>query len=306
MAENNMADTTSDSEATQPLDDDEKQDCVEPINADPTKKFRFQGIKVLLTYPQSKIRSKEELVAKLQKIIKIAKYCVGAEKHADGGNHYHVYLHFGKSLDTRNARYFDVDGEHPNWRKVKDVMGAVEYCMKDGKFTADGINLFLNSKGYKRRKDDHDAWCRDMRAKQLTDVTWPIQLPAGLGIASGAGSKRRHFWIVGPPDSGKTTWVQTTFKRMKVFPRRSTNYPFENYNGEQVIIYDDIIPSFEEIANVSTDYGIPTHVFGATRYKETMWPIDQERVMFVLCNVTPDYGSLQAAFLSRFNVVVMK
>jgi len=40
---------------------------------------------------------------------------VAHEKHEDGGDHIHVYLHLNKKKDVRRADYFDVEGHHGNY-----------------------------------------------------------------------------------------------------------------------------------------------------------------------------------------------
>lgn len=267
------------------------------------KKFEFQAKKVCLTYSQALNLTTMRILEK-SKEWGAVKYVIGEEFHQDGGNHYHVYLTFAKRVHSRDPKVFDIDGYHPNIKKVKRDQGWIEYCMKDGHFISGGIELFKNSTNFIKRKNDFDAWCAYVQNKQRDDVQWPIQLPDGSTLDKPTG-KRRHYWVVGEPNRGKTEWIQNTFTNKRVYTRGKGNYPYDTYDGEPIIIFDDFFPKFDELSACSTVYRVRTRVYGDTRYRSVFWPLNQERIMFVLSNLEPNYGNLQEAFDSRFNVIKM-
>lgn len=70
---------------------------------------------------------------------------IGHERHADGGHHYHVMAQWPAGYETRDARAFDVDGYHPNYRNVRPGANAqrvYRYCCKDNQTTG---NLELSA-----------------------------------------------------------------------------------------------------------------------------------------------------------------
>lgn len=269
--------------------------------AESKKKFELQAKKIFLTYSDSNLN--KETIEEALKEWGAIKYAIGRELHASGKPHWHVAMHLHKKLHIKNERHFDLPfEEHPNIKTIKNWEEKVAYCMKDGEYWLKGIEWFKTFTGFKRKREDLNGWLRYVDNKKMVPVEWPITLPGG-GEAKGPGEKKRHYWIVGPPDSGKTTWVEDTFQGKRIYKRTATNYPFDGYDGEDVIIYDDIFPKFEEVAAVSNVYKTKTHVYGATRYNEKHWPMFQERVMFVLANVEPMYGPHQEAFDSRFNLI---
>lgn len=283
-------------------------DLDDPSNVYDENKFDFRAVKVLLTYPQSKL-TRDVLLQRIKDTVQVTRFCIGQERHADGGTHFHCYLHFAKELHTRNTRYFDFEGEHPNWRRIGDVQGAVEYCMKDGDYIMDGIDFYKNSKGFKRKKADQDAWIRHVQQKGLQEIKWPFRLPTGQEVhypvkdAEGKWPKKRHWWIVSDPNKGKTFWVNEVFAGQKVFMRSCGKYPYEEYEDEELVICDDVFPKFEEIADVCNIWHVRKHVYGDVRYVTKAWKLGQVRTMIVLSNSEPSYGPLQQAFDSRFTVV---
>lgn len=176
---------------------------------------------------------------------------------------------------------------------------------QDGDYISDGLEMFPNSKDYRKKKADHDAWCAAIRNKVRRPVTFPIAFPERLNLAPITNKgKQRHIWIIGPPGAGKTTWVETTFASASVYRRAAAaQFPFDNYLQEQIILYDDCWPKFEEIVAVSNYYQSPTNILGHQRYTTRQWKEKQHRLMIVLSNDVPAYGKHQAAVESRFRFI---
>lgn len=268
------------------------------------KSFRFNRKDVFLTYAQCDIGYKV-ILEQLKLIAPVAKWLGCDEKHADGNQHSHLYVQFQTAIDSKNIKVFDVRGYHPNIKKPKkaELSGLFAYIMKDGHYEGNVDILALKIDGFNRRRQDLNAFIDYVKFKGLKEVEWPITLPCGMRYNPTVLGKKRHIWIVGRPSMGKTTWVQDTFAGCRVFCRAPTEFPFETYEGEEVIIYDDIIPKFSELSAVSNVYKIKTHVPGKVRYRSCHWPLNQERIMIVLSNELPQYGHLHDAFLSRFVVI---
>ena len=64
-----------------------------------------------------------------------AEVIIGRERHVDGGLHYHVFVDFGpdKRWGTRNARSWDIQGQHPNIVRVAQTPWlSYDYAIKEG------------------------------------------------------------------------------------------------------------------------------------------------------------------------------
>lgn len=97
-------------------------------------KCRWNAKSWLLTYSQSKL-SKEELQSHLSSMKEIEKLAVGHEHHQDGNSHFHCVVVFKSKVDSRNPKYWDLKGEHPNVKSLKrgpkNFLNAVSYVTKE-------------------------------------------------------------------------------------------------------------------------------------------------------------------------------
>lgn len=97
-----------------------------------------------LTYSQSPDDFESAIESHLRGI-GVEDIIIGHERHADGGHHYHVMAQWPAGFETRDARAFDVDGYHPNYRNVRPGANAqrvYRYCCKDKRTTG---NLELSA-----------------------------------------------------------------------------------------------------------------------------------------------------------------
>nr|USZ80641.1 replication-associated protein [Tick-associated genomovirus 2] len=92
--------------------------------------FAFRSRYALLTYAQCGELSPE---AVLNHIRAVPAQCIlGAEKHADGGNHFHCFVDFSERFYTSDCRRFDVEGYHPNIKACGRTPGKMyDYAIKD-------------------------------------------------------------------------------------------------------------------------------------------------------------------------------
>lgn len=93
--------------------------------------FHLQGRTFFLTYPQCDLTC-DELETALRAIRPYQRAVVVREPHKDGHPHLHCAIEYAKRFGTRNARYWDVDGHHPNVQRVRSWGACVNYCRKDG------------------------------------------------------------------------------------------------------------------------------------------------------------------------------
>lgn len=278
--------------------------------------FRFNARRVLLTYSQcaGRIGSKHDLIAALKEhlvthggLIRVAQYVVGRELHADGGEHFHCYVSFTEKYSTRNPRAFDLHGVHPNIRVVKHPQRAIAYCMKDGDFIDDKLDsvLWPTWNNFRKNQADFTAWVTARRSRNRLPPPLFVTLPTGdrFDLQFDPAIRRRHLCIVGGYDAGKSFWAQTTFANTAVHAISKDGYPYEGYNDQSIILYDDIYPTYQELVSCANSYQIPTPVYGKVRYTKVYWPLGQARIIIILHNEPPDYGDRQRGFDTRFTTI---
>lgn len=233
------------------------------------------------------------------------RYIVAREQHASGKYHFHALAYWPEKHQFRDPRHFDVDcphcegGHHPNiqargkktneWDRHK-----FEYCLKDDfepLMSANFLSPFLkNSKGFTKSWQDHQNWMQQIHAAKLKNVE-EFKFPEGGPVSHWEMSKgpRRMSLIVihGEPGCGKTKWIQNTFAGYRIFYRNNHQYPYDKYNGQNLIIWDDVGTEIkpEEIISCLNYYQAgQTHVWGSTRYQNTYWPNNQQRTIIWLMN----------------------
>lgn len=268
------------------------------------KGFRLSAKKVFLTYPKCKL-SKEELLEKLPGKESLQQYVISTELHEDGEPHLHAILVYNYKLNIKDQKHFDIEGYHPNIQPVKNLNNAINYVCKDGDFIRTYKLDMSTPEGYLKRRKDFVAWQTDMENSEYKDIKYPIEF---LGVTiekPDPALKKRNFWFVGKPDLGKTFAIESTFGGLRVYKRGQNKYPFENYDNEDIIIYDDFIPSFVEIANVCNTYNTRTQVYGDVRYTSKYWKKGHTRTIVIVSNEYPDYGKLDKAMEARFEIIVL-
>lgn len=225
-------------------------------------------------------------------------YChVVQERHQDLGLHLHGWCDWGRYKDTSNPRIFDVcDTEnedkvyHPNLKAIRYLEGWKTYIKKDiideWKSGVEQLDLDWVPLCKKRKTYEDFVWYQNHEERcKRTSLEWPFTLLTDVIIQEPSPeSKQRHWWIQAPPGFGKTPAVQDMADGKQVFFRGSTAYPFEDYQEEQLVVYDDVIPGFEEVISVSNTYKGWNRIFGGCRYNTKYWPIKKTRTIIVLNN----------------------
>lgn len=280
------------------------------------KGFRFCAARVFLTYPKCNLE-KEELVEFLRTKCKAERWIVAREKHLDGSLHLHAFAFLEKELDTRDVRFFDLKDHHPNIKNgemKRDWKKAVYYCMKAGDYVEHNLELLDSPDGFTKRYQDLKAWTSFVKQKKYTKVEFPIYLPdekKSIIPKPTAAARQRHWWLVAPPNWGKSYWCSVTFANTNVFfPISNSDTPFDHYDNEQVILFDDFLFKEEHKAmlqDVGNTVYYKKHVWGRTRFHPKFWPTGGEeggvRLMIVLANSVPFQWMDQDWFTSRFNIL---
>lgn len=262
--------------------------------------FRLNCRQFFLTYPKCTL-SQQELLDLIPNKENIKNYYISQEKHQDGTPHLHAYIEYSTKKNIKDPKHFDIKGFHPNIQSVKNKKNVISYVCKYGNFIHNQKLDISNPINYLKRKKDFEAWQNDI--SQPKDITYPITIFDQIINKPDPSIKQRHLWVIGPPDWGKTYAIQKAFAGLKVFLRSDNSYPFEDYNNEDIIIYDDFKPTFEEIAAVTTTYLIKTTVYGNTRYQKKYWPINHTRTIIIISNHEPEYNNHQEAINKRFQLI---
>jgi hypothetical protein len=190
---------------------------------------------------------------------------------------------------------------HGNYQAAKNEKKVAAYCMKDGDYLEN--YMFHTWVNFHKDMQDFTEWQMHMDEQKMKEIEWPIYLPKIplLQQCPTVTEKKCNWLIIGPPDSGKTRWLETQFQMQRIYKSLDPRYPFEGYNGEAVIVWDDCYPKRKDLIAASNVYLTRTLV-GATRYRRTYWPMNQRRVLILLNNEEPTYFN-EPWFQARFNLI---
>ena len=248
------------------VNDDEFERLQEELTQKKNKNgFRFASNSFFLTYPQFDI-SPEEFFKKFQqqmltngKEIKMA--VVSREDHKNSqGKHIHVYGKFGVRVDTRNSRYFDIEGHHPHVEPVKSPVQCIKYVagytlkkMNDKKdlhcFKIDLAVFLYNKKNHKSLN------LEELCKKQISFVDWVdtnfnnvksfnsimknVQLYWNFKSVHQFQNKRACFWIYGEPGIGKSYSILNRFCQDELYRKAADNKWWDGYTDQRVVLIDD-------------------------------------------------------------------
>lgn len=289
------------------------------------KAFRLQCKRFSLTYPRCGVeRETFERAFRLQH--SGFSTCVCAkERHKDGGFHFHVFLEYEHKKDVQSAAHFDLqiegDSFHPNIQKTKNKKAWLKYIAKEGDHGAIEMPAF-DPRDYevgKKKASYLDLeWEREfLIRKHQQDIAYPIKLVcAGKTYEMHKPDiklKKRSWWLVAAPSAGKTKWVNKTFAGCNVYCPREGDYPFEGYQNQEIIIYDDRtkVP-FSEFSAVLNKWDIIMPVVGKVRYTTQNWPLGHTRSCVVLSNKTieesmpqEDWVRMKKRFIQIVNPVLL-
>ena len=227
---------------------------------EPERKFRFNARQTFLTYAQCDVPGREFL--HLFPLAHSVKVCFAKqERHEDGSLHLHAFCAFTRKLDLSNPQCFDLLVEdksanagdeqgarnvrrfHPNIKRVggpEDLVRAWEYLCKDGVTPLElrgKVNLYKFSKNFCNVYRDRVSWLNFLRGQSQGPPVWPIIGPNGHVFEDPAtAGKKRNAWIWGPPDAGKTAWLEEKVYCFANYKVGSNTYPFDQYTDQQIML----------------------------------------------------------------------
>lgn len=270
------------------------------------KKFRLVYKHISLTYSQCPL-GKEKIRKHISEKFNPNLVLVCDEKHEDGNLHSHAYVWMSYKPNFKDPKVFDIERYHPEIQKVKNKEAWIAYVCKKGDIDLKGQFPATTWQNFNRNKADYDAWCKHITYGNLKSP-FPFEDPNGNIVNKPEPNEKMcNYLIISEPDGGKTHWVNNTFEGKRIYSRtQDSTYPFDDYNDEEIILYDDVVPKIAELLQVSNCYKIRTPVYGNTRYAKKYWPLNVRRTMIILCNEQriPSYWR-DPAFISRFNIIHM-
>lgn len=201
-----------------------------------------------LTFPKAEI-TKEELLEECKRIGEVAEYVIAEEKHQDGTPHLHAFIKFEGRKRFTQMKF----SKHGNYQVAKSWKAVEAYVKKGGDFIANiDTESALAKKGKKNKmlleEDPVDLVERgEITLFQLKSLMQNRELYLGLKRQRDQveeedipTEKKRHIWIWGGPDSGKTTKLESIYNQ---YPGNHFQIPYNNdwqgYKGERILWADE-------------------------------------------------------------------
>lgn len=237
-----------------------------------------------------------------------AQWClVGSEQHADGSPHLHCLIDWGRKKDSRNSRYLDIEGFHPNLQAVKNLNASINYCKKEGDFEEFGL-------AEREDEDDYVTMAREMDEGEYFRTCLKKKIPfqyaqkfqdlakkdKGNTITADtpvSGRMRPDLQflalpeepssavLVGPSGCGKTTWAITKAPKPALLVSHMDDLRYFDPAYHQSLVFDDMkfthMPLQAQIHIVDQDWPRSIHC----RYRTA--PIPAKTQKFFTCNEQP-------------------
>ena len=236
-------------------------------------RFRLNCKRLFLTYPQCPVPrdvAAQQIKDKLQRS-GVDKLVVGQEEHQDGGHHLHVAVELERRCNVRRSDFFDLSYEddvyHGKYEKMKGSLAkAAAYCTKDDSDAlVEGVNLVALAHATKSKKKylakevmegkkleqvikenpdclfEHYQWQRSVNSFKLATVV--PSAPGGV----------RGLWFFGQPNTGKSHRArEISLREFNQTPfSKDTSKWWDGYDGEKVVIIDDIDPTFATVPGMT-------------------------------------------------------
>lgn len=227
-------------------------------------KFRLNSKQLFLTYPQTRIESREEVLELLKKKCTtqgVTGYVIAREEHMEkdeesaSGLHYHAYIELGKKCDWSKPDCLDLNGEHGNYQGCRNKAKVLAYCTKEDKSYLSSFDVpsFLKNTVDHKKRDKNVEFLRKVEEKglpamvkegdihlstyhqvrkSLNEYKLDTQLVKDLPSNEPCG-----LWLQGPKGSGKTTLARTVFGE---FFQKSADRWWEGYKGQKTVVLDDM------------------------------------------------------------------
>ena len=208
-----------------------------------------------LTWPQCPVKKQDALtILNTNGLPEIIEYVIAEEEHKNGDPHLHGFIKFGKKVRFSQVKdKFDLLEYHGHYEPAKSWRAVEKYCKKDGNyisninvdgaknnhskkikpsdFMRDPLELLeegiLNPMSLNNFIKNRDTYKMLLNQKRLREIPKDIE-------------KKRHHWIYGESNSGKTTFIR---KKMIEDSDNWFQIPYngdwKGYNGEKNLYADE-------------------------------------------------------------------
>lgn len=282
----------------------------------------------LLTYAQAaKHKLTKEKVAVFLGEKEAEAYWVAQETHMDGQPHIHAIVQFKKAKTIRVASYFNIGTAHPNIAMITPgtTQKVMEYITKEdkspikyGELATEKAKRGLITAVEASKLSDIEIAAlvpaihleRVIGAKRLylaalesQDNDLPVAKPGDIDLPlykdgpvtinwTNVADKKRHLWIHGPSNTGKTSFankLKSMFKTIAASFHPPFWYMEEGKDRKtSIFIVDDTeIPTWTGLKSILP--GIKTSTY--LSLKGSKWVIPSES-WFILCTNEPPYPGL--------------
>lgn len=226
--------------------------------------FKFDSRSFFLTYAQSGELTRQQVQDHLGSIA-VLEWCrVASEQHEDGNPHIHAVGRWDTRVQSRNPRFLDVAGFHPNIQPIRSVRAAVQYVSKDGQFTDIGAvpepadpdtdwavaATQLTEAEYFRRAMRArvsymyaDRFWRMARAHAATEIGEdyvPDVERECFELRIHVPADEKSTVVIGPTGCGKTSWAKRVAKKPALWVRHIDTLRCFRAGHHQSIIFDDM------------------------------------------------------------------
>lgn len=251
--------------------------------------FRLSARNVFLTFPRTSIKF-DDYNRYLAENTQLQGYKLCSERHDDGGLHLHALLCYKDKLHTRNARYWDWNGEHPNVQSVKNKEDVIRYIEKEPVELAGNLNVkrtwgeilceaetfegFMEAvkSGYPRDFVLHynkietfgEIYFNKKVCDYIPEYTVFVIPPdlESFMLTFNQGERPRSLFLEGPSRSGKTEWARSLGPHC--YMAGAFNLNLWNNNAEYIVL-DDI--QFEYIPAKKMLFGAQKEFTLTDKYK---------------------------------------
>lgn len=205
-----------------------------------------------LTYPQCKML-KEELLKNLDDrfVGQIKEYVICLEHHKDGNPHLHAYVKFNVRKRIHSDS-FDFEGYHGHYEVAKSWKAVCQYVIKYKDYISNfDVKKALAKKGKMTKEDllkDVDSVLDEGKITPMqvasfyrNQMVYKMLLNKKKKMPDVLPEKRRHLWIYGPSNTGKTTHLREKMqeKGEENFFQIPTNNDWVGYDDQYYLYLDE-------------------------------------------------------------------
>jgi len=254
------------------------------------------------------------------------------------GYHYQGYTQFRIPKDLRGFQSAHPEGAHgeisrgtpkENWdyivldKKKTNLEDAVEHgevnwdlpvvpnqqgarndlkaAMKDVK---EGKSIFKMREEHPMTMARYERFINQYRNSidlaERGELQYPIKLPWFTIEKPDPAVKKRHWYVCGPPNVGKTKAIREAIGDKRVFWISNLEHCFEDYDNEDIIIMDDVACPSDLCINITDTHCAGVKPLIKSRYLTQYWKKNHCRVLIVIAN---RWVPLEPREMERYNLI---